>query len=71
MHRELFPHLISPLFDTQAAQPALLYIVPSILGCTGVHAWLRGEFKQLFEYSEEVEKPEAVAGSEEESKKAQ
>ena len=66
-----FPMFMVCPLDPQAAQPALLYIVPSILGCTGVHAWLRGELKQVFEYSEEVEKPEAVAGGAEESKKAQ
>ena len=30
----------------QAAQPALLYIVPAVLAAVGLHAHLRGEFKQ-------------------------
>lgn len=30
-----------------AAQPALLYIVPSVLICVGLHAWARGEFWQV------------------------
>ena len=30
----------------QAAQPALLYIVPAVLGAVAVHAQLRGEFLQ-------------------------
>jgi Signal peptide peptidase len=31
----------------QAAQPALLYIVPAVLGAVAVHAHLRGEFLQV------------------------
>jgi Signal peptide peptidase len=31
----------------QAAQPALLYIVPAVLGAVAVHAQLRGEFLQV------------------------
>lgn len=42
----------------EAAQPALLYLVPacliSSLGC----AFFRGELKELFEYSEEAEEEE-------------
>jgi len=30
----------------QAAQPALLYIVPAVLLAVGVHAQLRGEFRK-------------------------
>ena len=48
-----------------AAQPALLYLVPacliSSLGC----ATIRGELKELLEYSEE---PEEVEEGEEEGK---
>mmetsp|Transcript_8305 Transcript_8305/g.15988 ORF Transcript_8305/g.15988 Transcript_8305/m.15988 type:complete len:389 (-) Transcript_8305:681-1847(-) len=40
----------------QAAQPALLYIVPSVLGCVFLHAKIKGEFKAIFAHSEEVEK---------------
>lgn len=42
-----------------AAQPALLYIVPSILGCTFLHALAVGEFKQVFDFSEASEEAEA------------
>jgi Signal peptide peptidase len=31
----------------QAAQPALLYIVPAVLGAVALHAHLRGEFTQV------------------------
>lgn len=31
----------------QAAQPALLYIVPAVLGAVAVHAQLRSEFLQV------------------------
>jgi minor histocompatibility antigen H13 len=53
-----------------SAQPALLYIVPSVLGCTGIHAWTQGEFKKVFEHSETVtlvEEPKTAL----ESKKSQ
>lgn len=36
----------------KAAQPALLYIVPSVLACTFGHAWLAGEAHALFHWSE-------------------
>jgi minor histocompatibility antigen H13 len=36
----------------KAAQPALLYIVPSVLVCTFTHAWMVGEAKTLFHWSE-------------------
>ena len=38
-----------------AAQPALLYIVPAILGAVGAVAAARGEAKAVFEWSEEPE----------------
>jgi minor histocompatibility antigen H13 len=47
----------------QAAQPALLYLVPACLGSSLLCAAVRGEMKELFEYSEEEEEEE-----EEESK---
>ena len=31
----------------QAAQPALLYIVPAVLAAVGLHAHLRGEFQTV------------------------
>ena len=39
----------------EAAQPALLYIVPAVLGCVGALAGARGEAKAVFEWSEEPE----------------
>lgn len=39
----------------KAAQPALLYIVPAVLGATALHALIKGEFKELWNYKEEVE----------------
>jgi minor histocompatibility antigen H13 len=36
----------------QAAQPALLYIVPSVLFTTFLHAWLAGEASSLLHWSE-------------------
>mmetsp|Transcript_25985 Transcript_25985/g.56637 ORF Transcript_25985/g.56637 Transcript_25985/m.56637 type:complete len:387 (+) Transcript_25985:149-1309(+) len=39
----------------QAAQPALLYIVPSVLACTGLHAVVNGEFNKLWNFSEAKE----------------
>lgn len=38
----------------QAAQPALLYIVPAVLVAVSIHSLLNGEFKQLWSWSEEV-----------------
>lgn len=48
----------------QAAQPALLYLVPACLGSSFLTALMRGEVKDLLAYSEEVEEEE-----EEEEKK--
>eukprot|EP00761_Pharyngomonas_kirbyi_P012084 gb/GECH01012111.1/.p1 GENE.gb/GECH01012111.1/~~gb/GECH01012111.1/.p1 ORF type:complete len:328 (+),score=58.92 gb/GECH01012111.1/:1-984(+) len=39
----------------QAAQPALLYLVPYCLGSVVIHALIRGEFKELWDYTEENE----------------
>ncbi len=39
----------------EAAQPALLYLVPACLGSSLLCAFVRGELKELFEYSEEEE----------------
>jgi minor histocompatibility antigen H13 len=38
-----------------AAQPALLYLVPACLGSSLTCAFLRGEIDALFKYSEEVD----------------
>lgn len=54
----------------QAAQPALLYLVPACLGSSFLCAIVRGEVKALLAYSEEVEEPEeGEAPKEEEDKK--
>lgn len=42
----------------EAAQPALLYLVPSCLGSSLLCAVVRGELKELFAYSEEEEEEE-------------
>jgi minor histocompatibility antigen H13 len=42
--------LVMNLF--QAAQPALLYIVPGVIGFLGVHCAMRGEIKPLLEFDE-------------------
>lgn len=49
----------------EAAQPALLYLVPACLGSSLLCAAVRGEMKELFDYSEEEEEEE----EEEENKK--
>lgn len=48
----------------QAAQPALLYLVPACLGSSFICAIVRGELKELLSYSEEEEEEEEEAGSE-------
>jgi minor histocompatibility antigen H13 len=50
-----------------AAQPALLYLVPACLGSSFLCASIRGEVKELLEYSEEEE--EEKAAEPEETKK--
>ncbi|EFJ50774.1 hypothetical protein VOLCADRAFT_73714 [Volvox carteri f. nagariensis] len=64
----------------QAAQPALLYIVPGVLGAVLGHAWLAREFRAVFNFSEAAPEDKegdakAVQGQEsqsaEESKKTQ
>ena len=42
----------------EAAQPALLYLVPACLGSSLLCAIVRGELKVLFDYSEEEEEIE-------------
>eukprot|EP00897_Mesotaenium_endlicherianum_P009079 jgi/Mesen1/819/ME000111S10962 len=50
----------------QAAQPALLYLVPCVIGFLGAHALLRGELEPLLEYDESIlslkEKSDEVNG---------
>lgn len=45
-----------------AAQPALLYIVPGLLGSVGGLAVLRGEFKEVFTWEEVPEEAPQVEG---------
>jgi len=56
------------MFQFQAAQPALLYLVPACLGSSFLCAVVRGEVGLLLAYSEEVEEEEedkpAVEGEE-------
>ncbi|RMX67466.1 hypothetical protein DD238_001291 [Peronospora effusa] len=49
---------VTVMFIFDAAQPALLYLVPACLGSALVTAFVRGEFKELLEYSEEDEEEE-------------
>lgn len=44
----------------EAAQPALLYLVPACLGSSLLCAFCRGELKELFAYSEEEEENEGT-----------
>jgi minor histocompatibility antigen H13 len=52
-----------------AAQPALLYLVPACLGSSFLCAVLRGEVKQLLDYSEEAEEEEEEVEQDEQKKK--
>ena len=40
-------------------QPALLYLVPACIGVPSLCAAIRGEFGELYKYSEEEEEEEA------------
>lgn len=53
----------------QAAQPALLYLVPACLGSSLLCAVVRGELKELFDYSEEEEEKEEDEKKKEEEEK--
>jgi minor histocompatibility antigen H13 len=46
------------MIQFNAAQPALLYLVPACLGSSLLCAIVRGELKALFDYSEEEEEEE-------------
>lgn len=53
----------------QAAQPALLYIVPGVIGFLGIHCAVKGEIKPLLEFDEStsvVERAEEAATEAEE-----
>jgi len=53
----------------QAAQPALLYIVPGVIGFVAVHCLWNGEIKQLLEFDESKAEAEE-AGEEEQDDKS-
>ena len=53
----------------EAAQPALLYLVPACLGSSLLCAAVRGEMKELFDYSEEEEEEEEENKKDEAEKK--
>ena len=53
----------------EAAQPALLYLVPACLGSSLLCATVRGEMKELFDYSEEEEEEEEKDDSKDEADK--
>ncbi|KAK9820672.1 hypothetical protein WJX74_004224 [Apatococcus lobatus] len=46
-----------------AAQPALLYIVPAVLGAVGAHAAIRNEFSEVFNFSESPDTKNAAANA--------
>ncbi|KAJ0398831.1 hypothetical protein P43SY_004962 [Pythium insidiosum] len=69
---------VAVMFIFNAAQPALLYLVPACLGSALATALVRGELKDLLAYSEEDEdesesekKQKQPAATEDETKKSQ
>ncbi|CAM6121236.1 unnamed protein product [Calypogeia fissa] len=46
----------------QAAQPALLYIVPGVIGFVAVHSYLKGEVKALLDFDESVSEESTSEG---------
>lgn len=59
------------MLQFNAAQPALLYLVPACLGSSFLCAFVKGEIQQLLEYSEEVEEEEEEEEAEETDQKAE
>lgn len=57
---------VAVMFLFNAAQPALLYLVPACLGSALATAFVRGEFKELLAYSEEEEEEEETDKSKKE-----
>lgn len=51
-------HTTTVMIKFQAAQPALLYLVPACLASSFLTAVVRGEVKEMLAYSEEVEEEE-------------
>ena len=58
------------MFTFDAAQPALLYLVPACLGAAALVGVCRGEFAELAAYSEEEEQAPASTASPRRSKRA-
>lgn len=56
------------MIQFNAAQPALLYLVPACLLSSAGVAFVKGEFKALFDYSEETEEEEEEETKEDEKK---
>lgn len=56
------------MIQFNAAQPALLYLVPACLGSSFLCATLRGEVKELLDYSEEEEEEEETVDTKEADK---
>lgn len=52
---------------TGAAQPALLYLVPSVLGGTSIYAAVKGNLDTLFAYRDPKSQTEAVEATEDAS----
>lgn len=58
-YASMFGYLLGMLFTLamllvfKRGQPALLYLVPGVLGCTYITAAVRGEFKSLWKYTED------------------
>ena len=74
-HTALFAYflgLATTLFvmiQFNAAQPALLYLVPACLGSSFLCATIKGQVKELLDYTEEEEEEEAEEAAKEETKK--
>lgn len=64
--------MVSTLIGMQVSQhpqPALLYLVPGVLGAVWLTALRRGELKELLEYTEDVEEEETKTKTIKDSKK--
>ena len=60
---------VGVMYFFNAAQPALLYLVPACLGGSVAVAAVRGEFKELFAYDEDASGDKAATASKENGKK--
>jgi minor histocompatibility antigen H13 len=61
---------LAVMIKFEAAQPALLYLVPACLGSSFLTAVTRGEVKQMLAYSEEVEDSDSEEKKKEDEKPA-